>query len=124
MPLGQQRAMLLDTGQETGGHVVFGEHDGLAEECAAFGAADVKYVAETGDVCQRHIRTGGCQPVGQAGAVQIQGHLEFPADLRNGLQFLFAVQGAVLRRVGDVDHSGEHHMLMVPVLPEVAYKLL
>ena len=71
MSLGQQRAVLLDPGQKVSGHVVSGKYHGFSEEGAALGAADIKYVADTGNVCQCNICSGSCQPVCQAGSVHI-----------------------------------------------------
>ena len=44
------------------------------------------------------------------------------AGLRYGFQLLFTVQRAIFGRVGDIDHAGENHVLVVAVLPEPADK--
>ena len=69
--LGQKRTVLLDEGEEMGQPFGTGSHHRLPEEGTNLGATDVEHVAQTGNVPQRNVRSLGCQPVTQAGAVHI-----------------------------------------------------
>ena len=51
-PFGQQGAVLLDDGKKMGNGIVLREHNRFAEQGAALGAADIKHVAQTGQIRQ------------------------------------------------------------------------
>ena len=116
--LGQQRAVLFDGGQEVLRRVVLREHDGLTEQGADLGAADVEHIGQPGDVLERDIGAIGGQRVPQARAIEEQLHAVAVADAAQGLQLVQRVQRAVFRGMGDVDGAGEHHMLVVAVRVE------
>lgn len=61
---GEQGAVLLHDREEMRRAVLFGEDDGLAEESAAFRAADVEGIAAGGDEWQAHVVFGAGERVG------------------------------------------------------------
>ena len=95
--------------------VALREDDGFAAEGSAFGPADVEHIAQAGDVRKRDVGLFAREAVRQAGAVQVERHVVAAADGAEFFELRFAVQRAVLRRLGDVHHSREHHVLVVAV---------
>ena len=73
--------MLLYPCEKMFRHILFCKDDRFSEQCAAFGPADIKYIAETGDILHRHIGSFRRQSVRQTGAVQIQRHVKFMTDV-------------------------------------------
>ena len=71
-PLGEQRAVLLDDGEKVRNESRLRNDDRLAEQRAAFRAADVEDIAQRGKVAQRYVvlRTG--ERIGKACAVDIK----------------------------------------------------
>ena len=78
--------MLLSVGEEVAGHAAAREHDRLAAERPALGAADVEGVGEARDVGQGDIGAGGGQAIGEARAVQVQGNPVAMAERRELFQ--------------------------------------
>lgn len=113
--LGEQGAVLLHDREEMRCTVLLREDDGLAEECAAFRAADVEGIAARGNQRQAHIVLGAGERVGEAGAIEEERELVGLADCVQAAQFLGCVERAVLRRMRDVDHAGHDHVVAVAV---------
>ena len=65
-PFGEQRSVLLDDREEMRHRVLLWEHHRLPEKCAAFGAADVKGIAQAGKVGKMRVifraGQGACKP--------------------------------------------------------------
>ena len=87
-----------------------GKDQGLPEESAVFGAADVEYVGQGRVVRQSHVSAGqgGAQPC----PVQEEEEAMLVAALPEGRQLRLGVDGAGFRGVGDVGHGGLHLMLV------------
>ena len=115
--LGQQRAVLLHLVDEVRRRPALREDHGFAAEGPDLGAPDVEHIAEGGQLREREVVRGAHQPVAQARPVDIQRQALRAADSGDLLQFGFAVERAVLRGEGEIDHAGEHHVLvrLVPV---------
>lgn len=109
-PLGQQGTVLLGVGEEVAGHAAAREHDRLAAERPAFGAADVEGVGEARDVGQGDVGVGSGQAIGEARTVQVQRDVVAAAEGRQLLQLGQRVQRAQLGGVRDEHHAGEHHV--------------
>ena len=112
--LGKQRALLLDHSHKVGRCAV-GEHHGLAAQRAHLGAADVEHIGQAGDILQGNIGALGHQTVAQACAVHEQGHVVLLTHSVQLFQLSLGVQGAVLGRVRDIYHAGEHHVVVVGI---------
>ena len=114
--LGEQRAVLLDDGEKVWNEPRLGNDDRLAEQRAAFRAADVENVAQRGKVAQCHVvfRTG--ERVGKARAVNIERQTLFAAERADGRELLSGIERTVLRRLGDVDHPGHDRVVAVRVV--------
>ncbi len=115
--LGQQGALLLDLGKDMGGGAGLREDQGFPEEGAALGAADIEGVAEAGQIRQGDVVFPAGQGIGQAGAVHIEQQIVFQANPADLLQLAAAVQSAVFRGLGEIDHAGGHQVVPVSVLP-------
>ena len=115
-PLGEQRAVLLDDGEKVRNEPWLGNDDRLAEQRAAFRAADAENVAQRGKVAQCHVvfRTG--ERVGKARAVNIERQALFAAERADGRELLSGIERAVLRRLGEVDHPGHDRVVAVRVV--------
>ena len=87
-----------------------GEDQGLAEEGAVLGAADVEDIRQSRVVREGHVPAGqgGTQP----GPVQEEDEPVLVAALPEGRQLRLGVDGAGFRGVGDVDHGGLHLVLV------------
>ena len=72
--------MLLDDGEKVRDEIRFWNHDGFPKQCAAFGAANVKNIAECGEVCQGQVILRAGQGIGEARAIHIERDLIFPAQ--------------------------------------------
>ncbi len=112
--LGKYASGHLPDGEEILRQRRIGEHDSLAEKGTDFGAADVEHITAVCQVFQRDIRIIGCKLVSKPRAVNEQGDMVFPTDFVKVLKFLPGVQGAILGRIGDIDHARTN--LMLPVL--------
>ena len=112
--LGKQRALLLDHGHKVGRCAVR-EHHGLAAQSAHLGAADVEHIGQAGNVLQGDVGALCHQAVAQPCAVHEQRHLVFLTHGVQLFQLRLSVQGAVLRRVRDIYHAGEHHVVVVGI---------
>src|SRR5699024_6815412 len=108
--LGQHAAPLLDVVAEIGLEGRVQDHQGLAEQGAVLGAADVEGVAQPAQVGQGG--TAGGQAAGQPGAVQVQPQAQLIADGPQGLHLGQAVDGADLGGLADVDQLGLDHVLV------------
>ena len=106
--------LLLDHGHKVRRCAV-GEHNCLAAERAHLGAADVEHIGQAGHIGQRHIGALGGQTIAQTGTVHKQRHMVLMADSGQRFQLCLGVQGAVLRRVGDVHHAREHEVVHIAI---------
>ena len=105
------RAVALDHGLELARHIAVREHDRLAAQRAALGAADVEHIGQPCDVRERHV--GICrQAVAEARAIEEERQIECLAHGGNALQLVFRVKRAVFGRMGDIDHAREYHVVM------------
>lgn len=113
---GQQGAVLLDNGEEMRHATTLREDDGLAEQGTAFRAADVECIGQCREVGEHGVvgRAGEC--VGQPRTVHVEGQLVALADVVDGREFGPRIQRAVLRRLRDVDQTGDDHVLAVAVV--------
>ena len=111
--LGQHGAPLLHVPAEVRHGT--GEHQRLPEEGAVFRAADGEGVGEGGQLRQCQVVVGGGEGGAQPGAVQIEEQAVNIAALPQGGQLRPGVDRADLRGVGDVHHSGQHHVLRAVV---------
>ena len=111
--------MLLDDGEEMGNAALFRQDDGLAQQCAAFGSADIENITEPGQIRQGQFigRTG--QRIGQPGTIQIERDMMSLADIMDVCQFLFRIQRAIFGRMGQVDHARHNHMIVVGIGCEI-----
>ena len=122
--LGEKCAMLLDDGEEVGDGARSRYHDGLAEEGAALGAADVEDVAEACDVGEGDVVGGAGEGVGQPCAVDVQTQVVPRADLANRRELGERVERPVLRGLREVHHARHDHVVAVGVrLPRGAVAL-
>ena len=109
--------MALDHGLELARHIAVREHDRLAAQRAALGAADVEHIGQPCDVRERYI--GICrQAVAEARAIEEERQIECLAHGGNALQLVFRVKRAVFGRMGDIDHAREYHVVMAFVRVE------
>ena len=94
-PLGEQRAVLLDDGEKVRNEPRLRKDDRLAEQRAAFRAADVEDVAQRGKVAQRHVvfRTG--KRIGKARTVDIERQTLFAAERADSRELLFGVERTI-----------------------------
>lgn len=106
----QKGPVLLGVGEEVTGHAAAREHDRLAAECPAFGAADVEGVGEARDVGQGDVGVGSGQAIGEARTVQVQRDLMAAAERREFFQLGQRVQRAQLGGMRNEHHAREHHV--------------
>ena len=93
--LGEDGAVLLHICTETTLETVVGEHEGFAEERAAFRAADGEGIAERCEIPERDVVVFCAEGVSHACSVDIQQELVVFADVLDSLQFFQAVECAV-----------------------------
>ena len=116
---GEERAVLLDHGEEVQDEVRVRDHDGFAEECAAFRAADIEDVCEAREVFESDVIGGAAEGVGEAGTVDEERNVVLAADGRNVCQLFFRIESAPFGRLGNVDHAGMHHVFPVVIGKEI-----
>ena len=107
--------MLLDLRDKAGGRVALGVNDSLTAQGADLGATDVEDVAQAGNIGERHVSTQACKTVAEAGAVHKEGQAILTADGGDLLQLSQGVERTVFCGVGNIDHTGLHHMVMAAV---------
>ena len=108
--------MLLDDGEKVRNEPWLGNDDRLAEQCAAFCAADIENVAQRGKVAQCHVVFRARERVGKARAVDIERQVLFAAERADGRELLSGIERTVLRRLGEVDHPGHDRVVAVRVV--------
>ena len=120
---GQHCAVLLGQGVEIGNQSRLGEHHRLPHKTAAFCAADVEAIAKPCQIGQLHIVLRATQRISQSCPVHIEIQAVFPANTGNFLHFCQRIQCAGLGRLGDVDHTGHHHHILIAVILEILHQL-
>ena len=121
-PLGEQRPSLLHRVHEVGRLIALRENDRLPAERSDLGAPDVEDVAVLRDIGEGHIRLTAHEPVAEPRPVKKERDPVLPADAGELIELALFIERSVLRRMGDVDHSREHHVFMVAVRIE-AFKV-
>ena len=116
---GEECAMLFDHGEEVQDEVRVRDHDGFAEECAAFRAADIEDVCEASKVFEGDVICGASEGVGEAGSIDEERKMVPAADGRNVCQLFFGIEGAPFGRFGNVDHAWMYHVIPVVVGNEI-----
>lgn len=71
-PLASRAPVLLDGGKEMRDQAGLGDYNGLAQQSAALGAADIKGVTEPGQRRQGHVIFRAGKAIGKPCAVQIE----------------------------------------------------
>ena len=122
--LRQQRAALLDDGEEVRHGIRFREDNRLAEECTALRPADVERIAEARDGGERQLAYGTAEGVCEPRAVEEERNPICAADGADDLELIHRIERAVLGRVRDVDHAGAYHVVVVCILVKGAQALL
>ena len=115
--LGQHGAVLFDEIPEILGQSRIADDDSFPEQGANFGAADIEYIAQTGNILQRQVIFLGGKTVAQSSAIQEQIQPQFPAGLGQSFQFGQGVQRTQLRGIGNVDQLGLDGVLETAVCP-------
>lgn len=113
--LGQHAATLLHDVAEVLFQRGVDDDDGFAEEGALLRTAEVEDIAEACQLRQCQIARAARQAIAEARAVDEERHVVAAADVVDGREFGFAVDGAILRRHGEIDHAGLYHVLVVAV---------
>ena len=80
---GEKCAMLFDHGEEVQDEARVRDHDGFAEECAAFRAADIEDVCEASKVFEGDVICGASDGVGEAGSIDEERKMVPAADGRS-----------------------------------------
>ena len=124
LALSEHGAVLLHQREEPRHRARLGEHNRLAEEQTALGPADIENVGQTSQVLERHIVRGGTQCIKKPCPVNIKRCAPAAADLRKCSQFRERIDGAVFRRLRDVDHARLHHVKAVAVTVPSAKNLI
>ena len=112
----EQRAVLLDDGEEMRHHVRPREDDRLAKECAAFRSADAERIREARDGGERQLVRRAAERICEPCPVEEERDPMRAADGADRLKLIHRIESSVLGRMGDVDHAGVHRMIAVRVL--------
>ena len=114
---GKKRSVLLDLSGQARHHPSAGEYDRFPEQQSAFRTADVEDIAQAAKIRKRDIIFRSSQGVCQSGPVHKERETIFSADTADLFQLFQTVQGSVLGRLGDIDHTGHHHVFPVGICP-------
>ena len=121
--LGQQRPMLLDDRKEMRNQPRTRKHHRLAKQRTALGTANIKRIAQRGQIGQAHVvfRTG--QRIGQPRAIDIEQNMMRPAYAADLRQLRARIQRSILRGLRQVRHTGHDHMITIRVVCIIAKQL-
>ena len=111
----QKRAVLLDRGQKMCRGFPVRKYHSLAQQSAGLSSADVKYVAELCQLRKRQIRAAAGKPIAQTRSVDKQRNVVLPADAVQLPQLRGGIQGSILRRPGEIKHSGKDHVVVIGI---------
>ena len=95
-----------------------GNDQGLSDEGAVFGAAQVKGVGEVGELRQGQVIFGAGEGGSQPGSVHEQEQVVGAAEIVEGSELGLGVDGAVFGGVGDVDQGGLGEVGVLVVLQQ------
>ena len=109
---GHQGTVLFHHGKEVLRSLSGRENHGLAAEGAYLGTADGEDVAEPGQILDGDVAGGAHKAVTQTGTVHKQRQGVFLTHCVNIREFLLGIERTVLRREGNIHHTGEDHMVV------------
>ena len=116
----ENSSVLLDYREETGYGIVLWKNQRFTEKSTALGSSNIEYVAQAGQIGHGDVvfRTG--KGIGQTSSVHIEAETLVAAYTADVLKFPKSIERAELCRIGEIDCTGLHHMVPIPVaLPGV-----